>query len=459
MKSKYPPEPFRIKAIEYVKMNTKQEREKLAKEAGYNTFLLNSEDVYIDLLTDSGTNAMSDQQWAGMMRGDEAYAGSRNWHHLESTVKEYFGFKYIVPTHQGRGAENILSQIAIRPGQYVLGNMYFTTTRFHQENNGGIFIDIVRDEAHDSTADIPFKGNIDLNKLQKQIDEKGAQNIAYVCVAITVNLSGGQPVSMKNLRETYEVCSKHGIKVFMDATRCVENAYYIKEQEEGYAGKSIKEILLEEFSYSDGATMSGKKDCLTNIGGFLAMNDEDMFTQAKELVVVYEGMPSYGGMTGRDMEAMAIGIKESVDEAYIEHRIKQVRYLGEQLKAAGVPIINPVGGHAVFLDARLFCPHLTQEDFPAQSLAAQLFIASGVRSMERGIISAGRDINTGKNHAPKLETVRLTIPRRVYTYAHMDYVADAVIKLYENKEEIPALKWVYEPKRLRFFTGRFEPKV
>ena len=458
MNNNYPPEPFRIKTIEYVKMNTREEREQLAKEAGYNTFLMNSEDVYIDLLTDSGTNAMSDQQWAGMMRGDEAYAGSRNWHHLESVIKEYFGFKYIVPTHQGRGAENILSIIAIKPGQYVPGNMYFTTTRFHQENNGGIFVDIVRDEAHDSTIDVPFKGNVDLNKLQKLIDEKGAENIAYVCVAVTVNLSGGQPVSMKNLRETYELCNKHGIKVFMDATRCVENAYYIKEQEEGYADKSIKEILLEEFSYSDGATMSGKKDCLTNIGGFLAMNDEELFTQAKELVVVYEGMPSYGGMTGRDMEAMAIGIKESVDEAYIEHRIKQVRYLGEKLKAAGVPIINPVGGHAVFLDARLFCPHLDQEDFPAQSLAAQLFIESGVRSMERGIISAGRDVNTGKNHAPKLETVRLTIPRRVYTYAHMDYVANAVIELHKNSEKIPALKWVYEPKQLRFFTGRFEPK-
>ena len=457
-KNIYPPEPFRIKAIEYVKMNTREEREQLAKEAGYNTFLMNSEDVYIDLLTDSGTNAMSDQQWAGIMRGDEAYAGSRNWHHLESVVKEYFGFKHVVPTHQGRGAENILSTLAIKPGQLVPGNMYFTTTRFHQENNGGVFKDIVVDEAHDPTIDGDFKGNVDLNKLQALIDEHGADNIAYVCVAVTVNLAGGQPVSMKNLRETYALCNKHGIKVFMDATRCVENAYFIKEREEGYADKSIKEILLEEFSYSDGATMSGKKDCLTNIGGFLAMNCDELFTQAKELVVVYEGMPSYGGMTGRDMEAMAIGIKESVDEAYIEHRVKQVRYLGERLKEAGVPIINPVGGHAVFLDARLFCPHLTQEEFPAQSLAAQLFISSGVRSMERGIISAGRNVETGKNHAPKLETVRLTIPRRVYTYAHMDYVADAVIELYNNKEQIPALEWVYEPKRLRFFTGRFQPK-
>jgi len=458
MSTYYPPEPFRIKAVEVVKMNTKEEREAHAKRAGFNTFLLDSEDVYIDLLTDSGTNAMSDHQWASIMRGDEAYAGSRNWYHLDETVKEYFGFKYVVPTHQGRGAENILSMIAIKPGQYVPNNMYFTTTRFHQENNGGIFVDIVCDEAHDPTIDLPFKGNVDINKLQKLIEEKGAENIAYVCVAITVNLSGGQPVSMANIRETYELCQKHNIKVFMDATRCVENAYFIKEREEGYADKSIKEIVLEEFSYSDGCTMSGKKDCLTNIGGFLCLNDEELFTEAKELVVVYEGMPSYGGMTGRDMEAMAVGIKESVDEAYIEHRIKQVRYLGEKLKEAGVPIINPVGGHAVFLDAKLFCPHLDQEDFPAQSLAAQLYIESGVRSMERGIVSAGRDINTGKNHAPKLETVRLTIPRRVYTYAHMDYVANAVIDLYNNKEKITALKWVYEPKRLRFFTGRFERK-
>ena len=458
MYNTYPPEPFRIKAVEYVKMNTREEREVIAKEAGYNTFLINSEDVYIDLLTDSGTNAMSDRQWAGIMMGDEAYAGSRNWHHLEQTVKELFGFKYVVPTHQGRGAENILSTIAIKPGQYVPGNMYFTTTRYHQEANGGIFYDIVRDEAHDPVVELPFKGDIDLGKLSKLIEEKGAHNIAYVCCAITVNLSGGQPVSMKNIRDTYELCQKHGIKMFMDATRCVENAYFIKEREEGYAQKSIKEIVLEQFSYSDGCTMSGKKDCLTNIGGFLCLNDEDMFIQAKELVVVFEGMPSYGGMTGRDMEAMAIGMKESVEEAYIEHRIKQVRYLGDRLLAAGVPIVQPVGGHAVFLDARRFCPHLSQEEFPAQSLAAQLYIESGVRSMERGIVSAGRNKETGKDHAPKLETVRLTIPRRVYTYAHMDLVANAVIELYNNKERVCALKWVYEPKQLRFFTGRFEPK-
>lgn len=452
----YPAEPFRIKTVETVKMISREEREKVIQEAGYNTFLINSEDVYIDLLTDSGTNAMSDRQWAGMMMGDEAYAGSKNFHHLEQVVQEIFGFKHLVPTHQGRGAENLLSQIAIKPGQFVPGNMYFTTTRYHQERNGGIFVDIIRDEAHDAGLDIPFKGDIDLNKLQKLIDEKGAENIAYVCLAVTVNLAGGQPVSMKNMREVRQLADKYKIKVFYDATRCVENAYFIKEREEDFAGKSIQEIVREMFSYADGCTMSGKKDCLVNIGGFLCMNDEDLFAAAKELVVVYEGMPSYGGMAGRDMEAMAIGLQESMQFEYIEHRIKQVRYLGDKLKAAGIPIIEPVGGHAVFLDARRFCPHLTQDQFPAQSLAANLYVESGVRSMERGIVSAGRDKNTGKNHAPKLETVRLTIPRRVYTYRHMDVVADAVINLYKHKEKIKGLRFVYEPRQLRFFTARFE---
>lgn len=454
----YPAEPYRIKVVETVKMSTREEREKAMKEAGYNTFLLNSEDVYIDLLTDSGTNAMSDKQWAGMMIGDEAYAGSKNFHHLDDTVRELFGFKHMVPTHQGRGAENLLSQIAIKPGQYVPGNMYFTTTRYHQERNGGIFVDIIRDEAHDAGLDVAFKGDIDLNKLETLINEKGAENIAYVCLAVTVNLAGGQPVSMKNMREVRELTAKHGIKVFYDATRCVENAFYIKEQEAGFADKTIKEIVREMYSYADGCTMSGKKDCIVNIGGFLCMNDEELFEAAKELVVVYEGMPSYGGMAGRDMEAMAIGLREAMQYEYIEHRVKQVRYLGEKLKEAGVPIIEPVGGHAVFLDARRFCPHLKQEDFPAQSLAANLFVDSGVRSMERGIVSAGRDKDTGENHAPKLETVRLTIPRRVYTYKHMDLVADAVINLYQNKEKIKGLKFVYEPKQLRFFTARFEHK-
>ncbi len=452
----YPAEPFRIKSVEPVKMLPRKERERVIKEAGYNTFLVPSEDVYIDLLTDSGTNAMSDRQWAGMMLGDEAYAGSRNFGHLEETVRDIFGFPYLVPTHQGRGAENLLSQIAIKPGQYVPGNMYFTTTRYHQERNGGTFVDIIRDEAHDASLSIPFKGNIDLDKLQRLIDEKGAGNIAYVCLAVTVNLAGGQPVSMKNMKEVRELTNRYGIKVFYDATRCVENAFFIKEQEEGYGDKTIREIVREMFSYADGCTMSGKKDCLVNIGGFLCMNDEKLFEKAKELVVVYEGMPSYGGMAGRDMEAMAIGLKEAMQYEYIEHRVTQVRYLGDKLREAGIPIVEPTGGHAVFIDARRFCPHLTQDQFPAQSLAANLYLESGVRSMERGIVSAGRDNITGDHHRPKLETVRLTIPRRVYTYRHMDLVAAAVQSLYEKRETIKGLRFVYEPAQLRFFTARFE---
>ncbi|MCS3401462.1 tyrosine phenol-lyase [Pantoea sp. B566] len=452
----YPAEPFRIKSVETVSMISRDERVKKMQEAGYNTFLLNSKDIYIDLLTDSGTNAMSDKQWAGMMIGDEAYAGSENFYHLEKTVKELFGFKHIVPTHQGRGAENLLSQLAIKPGQYVAGNMYFTTTRFHQEKNGATFVDIVRDEAHDASLNLPFKGDIDLNKLATLIKEKGAENIAYICLAVTVNLAGGQPVSMANMRAVHEMASTYGIKIFYDATRCVENAYFIKEQEAGYENVSIKDIVHEMFSYADGCTMSGKKDCLVNIGGFLCMNDEEMFSAAKELVVVYEGMPSYGGLAGRDMEAMAIGLREAMQYEYIEHRVKQVRYLGDKLREAGVPIVEPTGGHAVFLDARRFCPHLTQDQFPAQSLAASIYMETGVRSMERGIVSAGRSKETGENHRPKLETVRLTIPRRVYTYAHMDVVADGIIKMYQHKEDIRGLTFVYEPKQLRFFTARFD---
>ncbi|BAE85442.1 tyrosine phenol-lyase [Desulfitobacterium hafniense] len=452
----YPAEPFRIKVVEPVRSMKRAEREAAMKEAGYNTFLLKSEDVYIDLLTDSGTTAMSDKQWAGMMIGDEAYAGSRNFLHLDRVVKEYYGFKHMVPTHQGRGAENLLSRLMIKPGDYVPGNMYFTTTRYHQEANGATFRDIIIDEAHDSANRHPFKGNIDLRKLQTLIDEVGAEKIPYICLAVTVNLAGGQPVSLENMKAVHELAHKHGIKVFFDATRCVENAYFIKKREADYQDKTIKEILLEMMSYADGATMSGKKDCMVNIGGFLAMNDDELFLRVKELVVVFEGMPSYGGMAGRDMEAMAIGITESVDYAYIEHRVEQVAYLADQLLAAGVPIVEPVGGHAVFLDARRFLPHLEQDHFPAQALAAQLYIESGVRSMERGIISAGRDLKTGENRHPKLELVRLTIPRRVYTYAHMDIVARAVIELYQQRETIKGLKFVYEPEMLRFFTARFE---
>lgn len=450
-------EPFKIKMVETIKMTTQEEREVAIERAGYNTFLLNSKECYIDLLTDSGTNAMSDNQWAGMMLGDEAYAGSVNFFELEKTVQELYGFKHVVPTHQGRGAENILSRIAIKPGDYVPGNMYFTTTRAHQEMNGATFVDIIVDAAHDSENEEPFKGNVDLKKLQDLIDRVGADKIPYICIAVTVNLAGGQPVSMENARAVSKIARQHGIKVMFDATRCIENSYFIKEREEAYKDKSIAEIVKELFSYGDGATMSGKKDCLVNIGGFLALNDEDLFQKAKQMVVLFEGMPSYGGLAGRDMEAMARGMRESVDYYYIKHRIEQVRYLGNKLDAAGVPIVKPIGGHAVFLDAKRFLPNIPQDQFPAQALAASLYAISGVRSMERGIVSAGRDGKTGKHHYPKLELVRLTIPRRVYTYAHMDVVAEAVIDLYKNRDKICGLEMVYEPPVLRFFTARFKP--
>ena len=456
-KSKFMPEPFKIKSVETMSIPTAAQRAEAIKKAGYNTFLLRSEDCYIDLLTDSGTNAMSDRQWAGMMLGDEAYAGSRNFYHLESTVQELFGFKYVIPTHQGRGAENILSTLTIKDGDYIPGNMYFTTTRFHQERNGATFRDIVVDEAHQPDRDdIPFKGNIDLKKFQALIDEVGADKIPYVCLAVTVNLAGGQPVSMQNIKETCALAHKNGIKVMFDATRCVENAYFIKTLEKEHENKTIKEIVKEMFSYGDGCTMSGKKDCLTNIGGFLCMNDEELYTNACGMVVQFEGMPSYGGMAGRDMEAMAIGLQESVNFDYISHRVNQIKYLGELLESENVPMVKPFGGHAIFLDARAFLPHVSQENLTAQTLAAAIYEDSGVRTMERGIVSAGRDVVTGENHKPKLETVRLTIPRRVYTYAHLDYVAESIVNLYKNKESIKGLKWVYEAKVLRFFTGRFE---
>jgi tyrosine phenol-lyase len=456
VEKKYMAEPYKIKMVEPIAVTTRAQREEAIKRAGYNTFLLDSSDVYIDLLTDSGTNAMSENQWAGMMLGDEAYAGSKNFKNLQSAVRDLFGFKHVLPTHQGRGAENILSQIMIKPGDYVPGNMYFTTTRAHQELNGATFRDIIIDEAHDSTVEIPFKGNVDLKKLQALIDEVGAHKIPYICLAVTVNLAGGQPVSMENMRAVYALAQKHGIKVMMDATRCVENACFIKEREAGYENKSIKDILLEMFSYSDGCTMSGKKDGIVNIGGFLALNDDELYQKSTSLVVVYEGMPSYGGMAGRDMEALARGLYEAVDYNFISHRLAQVRYLGEKLIDAGIPVVRPIGGHAVFLDARKFYPHIPQDEFPAQTLAAQLYLQSGVRAMERGIVSAGRD-KQGNHHRPKLELVRLTIPRRVYTYSHLDVVAEAVIDLYRERESAKGLRFVYEAPVLRFFTARFEP--
>lgn len=449
-------EPWKIKMVEPLRMIGRDQREAALEAAGYNTFLLRSDDVYIDLLTDSGTSAMSDRQWAGMMIGDEAYAGSRNFYHLEAAIQEHYGYRYIVPTHQGRGAEHLMSQVLIKKGQTIPGNMYFTTTRVHQELAGGIFADIIIDEAHDPENLHPFKGNIDLNKLEALIARVGADQIAYVSLAGTVNMAGGQPVSMANAKALRALCQRHGIRIFLDATRMVENAYFIQEREDGYQGVTISAILKEFCNQTDGAWMSAKKDNLVNIGGWLAVNDEGLYEELRNLVVVYEGLHTYGGMAGRDMEALAIGITECVQDDYMHARIGQVRYLGDLLLAWGIPIVQPIGGHAVFLDARRFYPHLSQVQFPAQTLAAELYLDSGIRAMERGIASAGRDPVTGENKRPKLELTRLTIPRRVFTQAHMDVTAESIQAVYEARADARGLRMVHEPKYLRFFQARFE---
>lgn len=448
-------EPYKMKMVELLKMTTKQERIKAIKEAGYNTFLLKSEDVYIDLLTDSGTNSMSDRQWGAFMTGDEAYAGSISFYKMEAAIMKYYGYKYVIPTHQGRAAENILSKILIKKGDILPGNMYFTTTRLHQELAGGTFTDIIIDEAHDPLSEHQFKGNVDFAKLAKVVKKYGAKKIAYISIATNVNLAGGQPVSMANLKELRAYTKKHKIRVIHDMTRVAENAYFIQQREKGYEKKTIKQIVLEICSLTDGATMSAKKDALVNIGGFLATNEWDVYEEARNLVVVYEGLHTYGGLAGRDMEAIAIGIEESLDDNHQHARVGQVEYLGHKMMEYNIPIVQPIGGHGIFVDAKAFLPHLTQDQFPAQTLAAEMYIDSGVRTMERGIVSAGRKAN-GDNYYPKLELVRFTIPRRVYTQAHMDVIAESAAAVYDKRKTIKGLKMIYEPKYLRFFQAKFD---
>lgn len=449
-------EPYKIKVVEPIKVTTREHREQAIKDAGYNTFLLKSDDVYIDLLTDSGTNAMSDSQWAGMMMGDEAYAGSRNFYYLEDNVRRYYGMPHFVPTHQGRAAEHMISRILINPGDYIPGNMYFTTTRAHQELAGGIFVDVIIDEAHDPENEHPFKGNIDLQKLNDLVKEVGAHKIPYICMAGPVNMAGGQPFSMENLRAVKAWCDQHGVRLWFDATRATENAYFIKEREAGYQDKTIAAILKEICSHFEGLWISAKKDLMVNIGGFLATRDDVVFEKARNMVVLYEGLHTYGGLAGRDMEAMARGIEEMVDYDTIKARIGQVEYCGRELEKYGVPIVKPIGGHAIFLDAKKILAHIPQEQFPAQTLTAEIYVDSGVRSMERGIVSAGRDTGTGANKHPELELVRLTFPRRVYTQAHIDVTVESIACVYENRKKIRGLEMVYEPKYLRFFQARFE---
>jgi len=450
-------EPYKIKMVEPIKMTTRSQREAANLAAGYNTFLLASDDVYIDLLTDSGTSAMSEYQWAGLMLGDEAYAGSRSFYNLVDAVAEVYGYEELVPTHQGRGAEHILSQILISDGDVVPGNMYFTTTKFHQERAGGKFVDVIVDQAHNPASDFPFKGNVDLDKLQAVIDEYGADKIPYISVETNVNMAGGQPLSMANLKATYELCLKHDILLMLDATRALENAWFIQQREEGYAERSVAQILREICSYTDGATMSSKKDNLVNIGGFLALRDPDLARQARALLVAFEGLHTYGGMAGRDMEALARGMREMVaTDDHIRARIGQVQYLGRLINEAGIATVQPIGGHAVFLDAAATLPDMPQDHFPAQALTAAIYVDSGVRAMERGIVSAGRNPVTGDHNRPKLELVRLTIPRRVYTQSHMEVVAESVAAVYEDRNKIRGLQFTYEPDSLRFFQAMFE---
>ena len=438
--------PYKIKMVEPIKLIARDERERAMKEAHYNTFLLKSEDVYIDLLTDSGTSAMSDNQWAGIMLGDEAYAGSKNFYNLEKAIQDVYGFPYIVPTHQGRGAEHIQSQLMIKAGDVIPNNLYFTTRRAHQEIAHGIWEDVSIDEAHDPENDYEFKGNIDLDKLEECLV---TSSVPFVSLEACVNMAGGEPFSMKNLEEVKEICIRYKKPLWIDATRLVENAYFIQQRE---WNAPINIIVREICSYADGITVSAKKDGLVNMGGFIALRDEELFERMRGMVVIYEGLHTYGGLSGRDMEALARGIREMIDDNYIAHRVGQVECFGKRLQDGGVPIVVPIGGHAVFLDAKRFIPHIPQHQYPAQTLSAEIYEQSGVRTMERGIVSGQH----GDEPYDGLELVRLTIPRRVYTTEHLDYAADSMIHLYNKSKTIKGLTMTYEPKELRFFQARFK---
>jgi tyrosine phenol-lyase len=444
--------PWKIKVVEPIALPTPERRGQALAEAGYNTFLLASEDVFIDLLTDSGTSALSQEQRAAMELGDEAYAGSRSFFRLESAAREVYGYRHVIPTHQGRGAEHLVTRILVRPGQLVPSNLYFTTSRAHVELAGGIWHDVSVAEAHDPESDFPFKGNIDLDALEHVLADN-PDGIAFVRQEACLNMAGGQPFSVDNLAAVRALTRRYRVPFLLDATRISENAVFVKDRERGYAGVPLRAVIGELTSLSDGAIFSSKKDHFVPIGGFLALNDDSLAERARELVVVYEGFPHYGGMAGHDMEALAQGIFESADERIVRHYLEQVAYLGRLLEEAGVPIVVPVGAHAVFLDAKRFLPHLSYSEFPAQSLAAAIYLAGGVRSMERGIVSGQH----GGEAYDGLELVRLAVPRRVYTEEHLAYVADVVSEVYAQRDEVPGLLMTYSPEHLRFFQARFEP--
>lgn len=450
-------EPFKIKVVEPIKMTTREYRERAIKEAFYNVFNLKSEDVYIDLLTDSGTSAMSDAQWAAMMQGDEAYAGSKSFFRLKEVVKEVFGYEYVLPTHQGRAAENVLMSALVKPGQRVLGNMHFDTTEGHIKLRGAVPVNLLAAEGYVPSFEAPFKGNIDIDLLRKEIRTHGREAIPFVLITVTCNNNGGQPVSMENIAKVSEIARGAGIPVFFDAARFAENAYFIKMREPGYADKSVAEIAREMFSYGDGCLMSSKKDGLVNIGGFIATNRKDIYDKALEWLIPYEGFATYGGMAGRDLAALAQGLTEVTDELYLENRIGQVAYLGRKLIDLGVPIIRPTGGHGVYVDAAEFLPHIPRSEFPAQALVVELYVEGGIRGVELGTCAFGHtDPETGKQVPSKLELVRLAIPRRVYTDRHMDRVAAAFAAIKERRSALRGFRLTYEAPVLRHFTARFE---
>jgi len=450
-------EPFKIKMVESIKMTTREQREKIIRKAGYNLFMIDAVDIIIDLLTDSGTAAMSDLQWAGIMRGDESYAGAKSFYRFFDKVSELTNFKHIIPTHQGRAAEKILFGILAEPGKFIPSNTHFDTTRANIEYQGAEGVDLVIEEGKNPQSLHPFKGNIDLEKLENFIKEKGAENIPVCMLTITNNSGGGQPVSMENIKGAKEISTKYNIPLFLDACRFAENSYFIKMREPGFENKSCKQIAQEIFSYADGCTMSAKKDALVNIGGFLAMNDDELATQSRNVLVVTEGFPTYGGLAGRDLEAIAQGLDEVLDEDYLHYRIRTVEYMGERLDRMGVPFIKPPGGHAIYLDAKSFAPHISVDQFPGQAIACELYLAGGIRSCEIGGIMFGKnDHKTGEYIAPDMELVRLAFPRRVYTQSHFDYVLEVIEEVYQNRNSLKGFRFTYEAPLLRHFTAQFE---
>jgi len=450
-------EPFKIKSVEPIRFTTREEREEILKRAFYNMFLIRAEDVLIDLLTDSGTAAMSAAQWAGIMQGDESYAGARSFYRFESAVRDLTGLKHIIPTHQGRAAEKILFSLVGGKGKYIPNNAHFDTTRANVEFSGAEAVDLPTPEALHPELVADFKGNMNVQALEDFIKKTGRENIPLCMITVTNNSGGGQPVSMKNIRETREVCNKYGIPLFLDACRFAENAYFIKKREPGYAEISARQIAREMFSYADGVTMSAKKDAIVNMGGFLALNDDSLALKARNLLIVTEGFPTYGGLAGRDLEAIAIGLEEVLDEHYLQYRIRSVEYLGERLTAAGVPMLQPPGGHAIYLNAKEFTPHIPVGQYPGQALVVELFRAGGIRSVEIGSVMFGKTDEQGHFHPARMELVRLAIPRRVYTQSHIDYVVEVVLEVFEHRQTMPGYRITEEAPMLRHFTAKFAP--